>query len=41
LRERARAICTGDRWDALTDEVVAQSTDPWTAADTMLAGVDA
>jgi LAO/AO transport system kinase len=41
LRERARAICTGDRWDALTDEVVAQSTDPWTAADSMLAGVDA
>jgi LAO/AO transport system kinase len=41
LRERARAICTGDRWDALTDQVVAQTTDPWTAADTMLAGVDA
>jgi LAO/AO transport system kinase len=41
LRERARAICTGDRWDALTDEVVAQTTDPWTAADAMLAGVDA
>jgi LAO/AO transport system kinase len=41
LRERARTICTGDRWDALTDEVVAQSTDPWTAADAMLAGVDA
>ncbi|MAT05051.1 MAG: methylmalonyl Co-A mutase-associated GTPase MeaB [Acidimicrobiaceae bacterium] len=41
LRERARTICTGDRWDELTDEVVAQTTDPWTAADEMLAAVDA
>ena len=41
LRERAREICTGDRWDQLTDEVVAQATDPWTAADEMLDGVDA
>lgn len=41
LGERARQICTGDRWDALTEAVVAQTTDPWAAADEMLAGVDA
>ena len=41
LGRRARQICTGERWDALTDEVVAHSTDPWSAADEMLAGVDA
>jgi LAO/AO transport system kinase len=40
LREKARAICTGERWDRLTHDVVAQETDPWTAADEMLAGVD-
>jgi LAO/AO transport system kinase len=40
LRERARTICTGERWEQLTDDVVAQETDPWTAADEMLAGVD-
>jgi LAO/AO transport system kinase len=41
LRERARDICTGDRWDQLTEEVVAQTTDPWTAADEMLGGIQA
>ncbi len=41
LRERAREICTGDRWDELTDAVVRQRIDPWTAADEMLAGVEA
>jgi LAO/AO transport system kinase len=41
LRERARELCTGDRWDQLTEAVVDQSTDPWTAADEMLAGIDA
>jgi LAO/AO transport system kinase len=41
LRERAREICTGDRWDQLTDAVVGHRTDPWTAADEMLAGIDA
>ncbi|MFT4866197.1 MAG: LAO/AO transport system kinase [Ilumatobacter sp.] len=41
LGRRAREICTGDRWDELTDEVVARTTDPWTAADEMLAAVDA
>lgn len=39
LGRRAREICTGDRWDELTDEVVERSTDPWTAADEMLAGL--
>jgi LAO/AO transport system kinase len=39
LRERAREICTGERWDSLADDVVGQRTDPWTAADTMLEGV--
>ncbi len=41
LRDRARDICTGDRWDALSAAVADHSTDPWTAADDMLAGVDA
>lgn len=39
LGRRAREICTGDRWDELTDEVVARTTDPWTAADEMLVGL--
>ncbi|BAN01392.1 putative metallochaperone MeaB [Ilumatobacter coccineus YM16-304] len=39
LGRRAREICTGDRWDELTEEVVARSTDPWTAADEMLVGL--
>jgi LAO/AO transport system kinase len=41
LGRRARQLCSGDRWDELTDAVVARSTDPWTAADEMLAPVDA
>lgn len=41
LGRRAREICTGERWDELTDEVVSRSTDPWSAADEMLAAVDA
>ena len=41
LGRRAREICTGDRWDELTEEVVERVTDPWTAADEMLAAVDA
>ena len=41
LGRRAREICSGDRWDELTDEVVSRATDPWTAADEMLAPVDA
>lgn len=41
LRERARELCTGDRWDELADQVVGNEVDPWTAADEMLAPVDA
>ena len=41
LRERAREICTGDRWDEVTGEVTEQRLDPWAAADEMLAPVDA
>ena len=41
LRERAREICTGDRWDEVTGEVTEQRLDPWLAADEMLAPVDA
>jgi LAO/AO transport system kinase len=39
LHQRAREICTGDRWEALTAAVAAHESDPWTAADTMLDGV--
>lgn len=41
LGRRARQICTGERWDELTEEVVARTTDPWTAADEMLQAVEA
>ncbi len=41
LREKARSLCTGERWDQLTEAVGAQETDPWTAADEMLDGIDA
>jgi len=41
LGRRARQICSGERWDELTDAVVARSIDPWAAADEMLAAVDA
>ena len=41
LGRRAREICSGERWEELTDAVVERSTDPWTAADEMLAAVDA
>ena len=41
LGERARQICTGDRWDQLTEAVVAHEIDPWTAADEMLAPITA
>ena len=41
LRERAREVCTGDRWDEVTGEVTEQRLDPWSAADEMLASVDA
>ncbi len=41
LGRRARSICSGTRWDELTDAVVDRTTDPWTAADEMLAAVGA
>ncbi|WP_420451045.1 methylmalonyl Co-A mutase-associated GTPase MeaB [Ilumatobacter sp.] len=41
LGRKAREICTGERWDQLADEVAERATDPWTAADEMLSGVDA
>jgi len=41
LRERARQICTGDRWEEVTGEVVTLKRDPWSAADEMLAPVEA
>lgn len=41
LEQKAREICTGDEWDRLTDDVITRVTDPWSAADAMLRGVDA
>lgn len=41
LEIRAREICTGERWDELGRQVLDHTTDPWTAADEMLRGVDA
>jgi LAO/AO transport system kinase len=36
LEQRARELCTGARWDELTDAVLARDLDPWSAADEML-----
>jgi LAO/AO transport system kinase len=41
LEQKAREICTGDEWDRLTENVITRTTDPWSAADAMLRGVDA
>lgn len=41
LEQKAREICTGDRWDALQAQVLDRSIDPWSAADEMLRGVGA
>ena len=41
LEQKAREICTGERWDRLTEDVSARAIDPWSAADDMLRGVDA
>ncbi len=41
LRERARDICTGERWEQITAEVIANRLDPWSAADQMLDAVEA
>jgi LAO/AO transport system kinase len=41
LEQRARDICTGDRWESLQSGVLNHSIDPWSAADEMLKGVGA
>jgi len=41
LRERARELCSGERWDQLAQAVLAHELDPWSAADEMLAPVEA
>lgn len=41
LEQRAREICTGERWDQLHADVVDRKIDPWGAADRMLEGVGA
>jgi LAO/AO transport system kinase len=41
LGRRARELCTGERWDELTEAVLERETDPWTAADKMLAPIGA
>jgi len=41
LGRRARQLCTGARWDELTDAVAERAIDPWAAADEMLAPIDA
>ena len=41
LEQRARDICTGDRWESLQSGVLNRSIDPWSAADEMLQGVGA
>ena len=41
LEERARDLCTDERWNALTDEVIERRIDPWIAADEMVKGADA
>ena len=41
LGRRARQLCSGERWEELTADVANRVTDPWTAADEMLVGIDA
>jgi LAO/AO transport system kinase len=41
LEQKAREICTGDRWDQLQDGVIERTLDPWSAADEMLKAVRA
>ncbi len=41
LDHRARHLCRGERYDALTAAVLDRSIDPWSAADEMLAGIGA
>ncbi|MEY3456291.1 MAG: hypothetical protein RIR38_553, partial [Actinomycetota bacterium] len=39
LEDKARQLCTGERWDGLQSDVLAHRTDPWSAADEMLKGI--
>ena len=39
LENRAREICTGDRWEEIQNEMLSRSRDPWTSADEMLHGI--
>jgi LAO/AO transport system kinase len=41
LEHKARAICGGDRWEAIQADVLHRRLDPWGAADQMLSGIDA
>ena len=41
LEQRAREICTGERWGTLQQGVLDRTIDPWSAADEMLRGVEA
>lgn len=41
LEQKARDICTGERWETLQGQVLERSIDPWSAADEMLRGVGA
>jgi len=38
IEEIAKDIATGERWDQITDSVIAGNLDPWSAADQMLDG---
>jgi LAO/AO transport system kinase len=39
LEQRAREVCSGERWDELTDQVLSRQVDPWAAADELLTPV--
>ena len=41
LEQRARQLLGGDTWDALQHDVLQRTLDPWSAADQMLAAVEA
>jgi LAO/AO transport system kinase len=41
LEQRAREVCTEERWNELRDRVGAGDVDPWSAADEMLNGANA
>lgn len=41
LEHRAREICKGDQWEAIQNEMLNRTRDPWSAADEMLRGISA